>query len=113
MNLTYEIFHHPFILLMMTFLLILSLYFIIVVVKDKKFGRYEFKDTSWINNGLTKQILSMLNQSGGALSQTQIGDNLSINPEKVSNILKGLEKERKIVRKWDLNELTYNCEYQA
>ena len=82
MNYSYEIFHHPLIILIMTFLLILSLYFIIYGVKDRKVKRYEFKRISQINNGLGKQILSMLNRSGGALSQTQIKHNLGINPEK-------------------------------
>ena len=77
---------------MMVFLLILSLYFIIIALREKN-EMYEIKEKDQVDNGIVKQILSMPNQSGGDLSQGKIRENLNVNPEKVINVLNDLEKE--------------------
>lgn len=110
MSYYYELFNHPFIILMIVFLFTVSLYLVISAMREKNNLLYEMKERGQVDNRVVvKQILSMLNQSGGVLPQNKIRENLNINPEKVNTLLVDLESEGKIIRKWDLQTMTFKC----
>ncbi|MFC1558722.1 hypothetical protein ACFL40_05145 [candidate division KSB1 bacterium] len=109
MTYNFEIYNHPYILLLFCSILLNALYFIIVMIRERQNKNVNERcdDTSEMD----RQVESMLALSGGVLTQNQIQENLGANLKSLLETLKLLEKEGKIIRKWDSGLLTFRCEY--
>ena len=64
--------------------------------------------TDKIRENLEGQILSMLSQAGGSLSQSQIRANLDLPVAEVAEALRKLEDQGLVSREWNTDAYTFN-----
>jgi uncharacterized membrane protein len=61
-----------------------------------------------IRGNLEGQIMAMLHQAGGAMSQSDIRAALGLSVEEVAAVLRRLEEEGRILRTWQAQEYTFS-----
>jgi len=61
-----------------------------------------------VEGNLDGQVMAMLHQSGEPLSQLRIAANLDLPVQRVAGVLKDLEDQGQITRRWEAEEYTYS-----